>query len=86
VTRAELIFKVCRDFGLLFLGIGGIIHQEWTGRPLPALLAVYTTLLGIPGAAALLALLKRPATGTTTSLPASAPPASSQASPPSSTP
>jgi hypothetical protein len=83
VSRSEVILKIARDFGCLMTGIGGIVHQEYTGHPLPALLAVYTTLLGIPGAAALLALLRRPTTDGPS--PSSAPAVSQSASPPLST-
>lgn len=51
-------FVVLRDLALLAVGIFGILHQEITGEASPLLLAVYTTLLGIPGAANALAILK----------------------------
>lgn len=51
-------FVVFRDLLLLGLGVFGILHQELTGQPEPALLVVYTTLLGIPGAANVLSILK----------------------------
>ncbi|HTI26198.1 MAG TPA: hypothetical protein VL652_34735 [Kutzneria sp.] len=47
-----------RDVGCLLVGLGGIVHQEATGSVSPALLAVYTTLLGVPGAVGLLQLLR----------------------------
>lgn len=84
MTRTEVVYKVARDFVCLTVGAVGIAHQEYTGRPLPALLAVYTALLGIPGAAALLGLLRRPTP--TDGLPSQPAPGESQSGlPPSST-
>lgn len=51
-------FAVLRDVTLLALGVFGILHQELTGQANPALLAVYTALLGIPGAANVIAIIR----------------------------
>lgn len=47
---------VIRDVGMLLVGLGGITYQQVTGNINVELLAVYTALLGIPGAAALWSL------------------------------
>lgn len=52
-------FVILRDFVLLAVGVFGILHQEITGQANPLLLATYTTLLGIPGAANALSILLR---------------------------
>lgn len=51
-------FVVLRDLSLLGVGIFGLLHQELTGQANPALLLVYTTILGIPGATNILAILR----------------------------
>ena len=77
-------FVILRDLSCLVVGLVGILHQEFTGQASPLLLATYTTLLGVPGAANVLAILK--GTGGGSSPSPSQQPASSPASPPSSTP
>jgi hypothetical protein len=47
-----------RDVALTLIGIAGILHQELVGPVKPELLIVYTTLLGIPGAANLIGLAR----------------------------
>jgi hypothetical protein len=51
-------FVILRDLSLLVTGVIGILHQEFTGQASPLLLAVYTSLLGIPGAANVIAILR----------------------------
>lgn len=72
-------FIILRDLLLLGLGVFGILHQELTGNANALLLAVYTTLLGIPGAANLYAIVRSTSSGAS---PPSAPqpPASQQES------
>jgi hypothetical protein len=50
---------VLRDLLLLGVGIFGILYQLVTGKTDPALLVVFTTMLGIPGVANVLWLLKQ---------------------------
>lgn len=57
------IWTVLRDIALTLVGLGGIAHQELVGPVRVELLLVYTTLLGIPGAANILSLRRSP-TGT----------------------
>lgn len=57
-SRSPKWFVVLRDLLLLGVGIFGLLHQELTGQANPALLLVYTTILGIPGAANLIAILR----------------------------
>lgn len=45
---------VLRDLLLLAIGSFGILHEELTGQASIPLLVVYTTLMGVPGAAATL--------------------------------
>jgi hypothetical protein len=59
-------FPVLRDITLLGIGSFGILHQEWTGRVNVALLGVYTAILGVPGAAAILGMFRSSTTTTTT--------------------
>lgn len=54
--RARGLLTAARDVGFLVVGFGGVIFQQVTGRVNPWLLAVYTTMLGIPGAIGLLQL------------------------------
>jgi hypothetical protein len=75
---------ILRDLVLLAVGVVGIMHQEFSGQESPILLAVYTTLLGIPGAANVLAIIKTQVGGSGQS--SSLPPASSAASSPLSKP
>lgn len=75
-------FSILRDLALLVVGLVGILHQEFTGQANPLLLATYTTLLGIPGAANVIAILRGTGGGTPPS--PSPPPASSAESSPSS--
>ena len=56
--NANAIITVVRDVACLVVGIFGIVHQELTGHVSSALLAVYTTLLGIPGTIGLLQMLR----------------------------
>lgn len=77
-------FVILRDLACLVTGLIGILHQEFTGTASPLLLATYTTLLGVPGAVNVLAILKGSGGG---SPPSAAPsPASSGESAPSSRP
>lgn len=57
-------FVILRDLSCLAVGLIGILHQEFTGTASPVLLATYTTLLGIPGAANVIAILKGSGGGT----------------------
>lgn len=52
------VLRKVSDIALLLVGIGGIIHQEWTGQVHPELLMVYTAILGIPGVAGAIQLLR----------------------------
>lgn len=54
---------VLRDLLLLAVGIFGLLHQEITGEANPWLLAVYTAILGVPGAANILSILKSTGSG-----------------------
>lgn len=65
----------------LVVGFGGVIWQQVTGDVNPWLLAVYTTMLGIPGAIGLLQLGR--GTGRATP-PSTASPPSASPPPPSS--
>ncbi len=51
--KLERMQAVVRDLGCTLVGLGGIVHQELTGAVNPWLLGVYTTILGVPGAAGL---------------------------------
>lgn len=63
--KLQALVTVCRDIALTFIGLAGIVHQEVWGPVKPELLVVYTTILGIPGVANLIALMRSPApTGT----------------------
>jgi len=62
-------FVILRDVTLLVVGVFGLLHQELTGQANPYLLGVYTTLLGIPGAANAIALLKSTGSGESTHSP-----------------
>jgi hypothetical protein len=55
-VRFQAVIAIVRDAGFLLIGFGGIIYQQATGNVNIALLAVYTTMLGIPGAIGLLQL------------------------------
>jgi hypothetical protein len=57
-VRAQDMVTIGRDVALTLIGIGGILHQELVGPVKPELLIVYTTLLGIPGAANLIGLAR----------------------------
>ncbi len=48
------IWTVGRDLQLLGVGTFGVLHEELSGHTSIPLLVVYTTMLGIPGAAATL--------------------------------
>ena len=54
--KVQVILTVARDVGFIVVGLGGIIYQQVTNRVNFELLLVYTTMLGIPGAVALLQL------------------------------
>ena len=73
--RTQALLTIARDAGFLLVGFGGVIFQQVTGNVNPWLLAVYTTMLGIPGALSVLQLrgTGKPATPPT--------PGSSQPSP-----
>lgn len=81
--RLQALLTIARDAGFLVVGFGGVIYQQLTGNVNPWLLAVYTTMLGIPGAIGLLQLrgTGRQSAPTTPS-PPSLPPSSSSPSPP----
>jgi len=49
---------ILRDIAIWVTGIFGLLHQELTGQVNPWLLGTYTTILGVPGAASLVAVLK----------------------------
>lgn len=66
-------FVILRDLSCLIVGLIGILHQEFTGTADPLLLATYTTLLGIPGAANVLAILKGGGTPPSSSPPPGSP-------------
>lgn len=55
--KAQAIVTVLRDLGCIAVGVYGVLHQEVTGHVNGELLAVYTTLLGVPGAIGLAQLL-----------------------------
>jgi hypothetical protein len=55
-VRLQALITAARDVGFLLVGFGGVIYQQLTGRVNPWLLAVFTTMLGIPGALGLLQL------------------------------
>lgn len=73
--KFQALVAVVRDAGFLLVGFGGIIYQQVTQQVNPWLLAVYTTMLGIPGAIGLLQLGRGRSTTPST-------PSSSSASPP----
>jgi hypothetical protein len=50
---------VAKDLGLYVVGIFGILYQLLTGHTDPLLLAVFTVMLGIPGATNIFWLLKQ---------------------------
>lgn len=78
--RIQALLTIVRDAGFLLVGFGGVVFQQLTGNVNPWLLAVYTTMLGIPGAIGLLQLRgsgKQSAPAT---------PSPSSSSPPSSSP
>lgn len=54
--KSQDAITAARDLALFVIGAGGIIHQEVTNQVKPELLAVYTVLLGIPGAIGLASL------------------------------
>jgi hypothetical protein len=75
----QKIFAVCRDLCCLGLGIFGVAHQEITGHVNLDLLALYTVLLGTPGAVGLVQLLRgRLQVTVTTESESPSPPAPSQ--------
>jgi hypothetical protein len=45
-------WTIGRDLASWAVALAGIVHQEWTGRAQPALLALYGVLLGVPAGAA----------------------------------
>lgn len=76
--KLQALITVVRDAGFLLVGFGGILYQQITGRVDVPLLAVYTTMLGIPGAIGLLQLSRgRPETRSTATTPSSLPSSSS---------
>lgn len=58
-TRAAI--AVGRDVALMLIGAIGIMHQEFVGPVKIELLTLYGALLGVPGAANIVALLRAPA-------------------------
>lgn len=77
------LVTVVRDVGFLLVGFGGILYQQITNQVDVALLIVYTTMLGIPGAIGLLQLGRGRQETPSTAGQQSSPPSSSS-SPPSS--
>lgn len=81
--RLQALITAARDVGFLIVGFGGVIYQQLTGKVNPWLLAVFTTMLGIPGALGLLQLRgSGRQTAPTTPPGPSSPPSSSSPSPP----
>lgn len=80
----ELVTTVVRDVGSVALGLWGIYHQQRTGVVQWELLILYGTLLGVPGVAGVLSLIRNGGTGTASLPSASAPSSSSASSSPSS--
>jgi len=78
----QALVAVVRDAGFLLVGFGGVIYQQVTGDVNPWLLAVYTTMLGIPGAIGLLQLRGSRVTPPTASSSSSSPASSSPQQPP----
>lgn len=80
--KLQALITVARDVGFLLIGFGGVVYQQISGNVNPWLLAVYTTMLGIPGAIGLLQLrgTGKPATPSTPGSPPPSPssPSSSQ--------
>jgi hypothetical protein len=74
----ELVTTVTRDVGSVALGLWGIYHQQITGVTSWELLVVYGALLGVPGVAGVLQLLRNGGAGTA-SLPSASPASSSPA-------
>jgi hypothetical protein len=58
VGPAQKWSVILRDISIWATGIFGLLHQELTGQVNPWLLGTYTTILGVPGAASLVAVLK----------------------------
>ncbi|HEY7043260.1 MAG TPA: hypothetical protein VH419_06290, partial [Nocardioidaceae bacterium] len=83
-VRLQALITAIRDVGFLVVGFGGVIYQQLTGKVNPWLLAVFTTMLGIPGAIGLLQLRGGSGKQTvpTTPSPPSSSPSSSSPSPP----
>jgi hypothetical protein len=73
VKRYDLLYKVIRDVIFLLGGVSGIAYQQVTGKVDGLLLMAYLVLLGVPGAAGLLAL-RQPSTP---GVPSQSPPSSS---------
>lgn len=79
--KLPALITVLRDVALTAIGLGGIVHQELYGPVKPELLIVYTVILGIPGAANIVQLLRSTPTAEP---PPSSPPSSSPSPSPSS--
>jgi hypothetical protein len=79
VWKSSTVSTVVRDLVLLAVGSFGVVHEELTGSASVPLLVVYTTMLGIPGAAGAL-WLTRAGPGPT-ELPSPPSPAEPSASP-----
>lgn len=80
--KLPALVTIFRDIALTVIGLGGIVHQELVGPVKWQLLVVYTTILGIPGAANIVAVLRSSAVSTATASPPSPsqPPSSSSPS------
>ena len=63
VNPTQKWLLILRDLSLLAVGVIGLLHQEFTGQANPWLLGVYTAILGVPGAANVIAILKNTDTG-----------------------
>lgn len=79
----QALKTVARDAGCLVMGFGGIGYQQWTGQVNPWLLAVYTAMIGLPGALGLVQMGRgtgKQETPTTTSPSSASPPPPSSSS------
>lgn len=72
--KLDKAVSVTRDLVLLVFGLSGIAYQQVTGEVNFVLLAIFTTMTGIPGLVNLLPLLRGLPTDSQSSAPASTPP------------
>lgn len=73
-SKLDHAISVTRDIVLLMFGLAGIAYQQVTGEVNFVLLAIFSTMTGIPGFVNLLPLLRGSATGSQSSQPASTSP------------